>query len=98
MAASSGPSTQQHQVLTCDVTIAMPSESAASIAATSVLPAPAKTAAASGYTCRAKGSTVCVTVRGSSARDVRMQCHAVIDQLRLIVRTLQAFDVAAEPS
>ncbi len=77
--------------LSCEVAVTYPNERAASIASTSFLAEPRAPVT---QTVRVRQSTLTVTVQGpeSSRRDIRTQCHALLEQLHLITKTLEAFD------
>eukprot|EP00672_Neobodo_designis_P027588 CAMPEP_0174853002 /NCGR_PEP_ID=MMETSP1114-20130205/27311_1 /TAXON_ID=312471 /ORGANISM="Neobodo designis, Strain CCAP 1951/1" /LENGTH=86 /DNA_ID=CAMNT_0016087623 /DNA_START=36 /DNA_END=296 /DNA_ORIENTATION=- len=73
----------------CELSFAFPSERAAGVASAS-LTCDARSPVS--QVLRVRHQTLYATVKGPSARDVRTQCHALIDQLRLVTRTLAAFD------
>ena len=73
----------------CDLSFSFPSERAATIAASSLT---CEARHPVSQTLRTRHTTLNVTVKGDNVRDVRTQCHALIDQLRLVTRTLAAFD------
>ena len=76
--------------MTCELAVTFPTAQAATIATSSITVEP-RNLTQSIWT---SGATVHVSVKGAEVRDVRTQCHALLEQLALITRTLEAFDVA----
>jgi hypothetical protein len=82
-------STASSSTLTCELSFAFPSERAAKIAMASLTCDARRPVTQNLWT---REHTLHAAVKGDDPRGVRTQCHALIDQLRLVTRTLAAFD------